>query len=274
MKYALILLSLALAACHSPAPGLSAETLRQRADSLALAGDAGGALRYLEAAADEGDLEAFAQLAAAHDQGYLRIRTEAGSPSGTQLVAIWSFPWQAERWRTAYEQARDEQAREGDHDALLRLADDLAVPSLWLRRPDALPDPDSARAIRQRLIREGNGSAMIAEAFRRLHDGDREAADALLVRAEASGHPQACELRVAFRTVPGLPPQEDISAQATATLIDALEACHSHRSESRGARIIAGLRRGQRAGATQAGAQLDSLRALGVFERHPHLADA
>ena len=52
MKYALILLSLGLAACHSPAPGLSAETLRQQADSLALAGDAGGALRYLEAAAD------------------------------------------------------------------------------------------------------------------------------------------------------------------------------------------------------------------------------
>ena len=46
------------------------------------------------------------------------------------------------------------------------------------------------------------------------------------------------------------------------------------RSESGGTRIVAGLKRGQRSGATQAGAQLDSLRALGVFERHPHLADA
>ena len=57
-------------------------------------------------------------------------------------------------------------------------------------------------------------------------------------------------------------------------LIDALEACPSRRSESGGTRIVAGLKRGQRSGATQAGAQLDSLRALGVFERHPHLADA
>lgn len=274
MKYALILLGLGLAACHSPAPGLSAETLRQRADSLALAGAPGVALRYLEAAADQGDLEAFARLAAAHDRGYLRIPTDPNSPHGTQHVAIWSFPWQAGRWRSAYEQARDEQAREGDHTALLRLADDLAVPSLWLRRPDALPDPDSARAIRQRLIREGSGPAMVHEALRLHSNGDRDGADALLVRAAEAGQPQACELRVAFRTQPGLPSRDDASAQAAATLIDALEACPSRRSESGGTRIVAGLKRGQRSGATQAGAQLDSLRALGVFERHPHLADA
>ncbi len=244
-----------LASCR---PDLPARTAALEADTAAARGETWHALRLYRVAASQGDLDALQTLANAYQQGYVRANT--GSPA--RHFPFLTLPGQGQRWRARYEQARDDRARSGDPAALLRMADDLTH---W--NPDATDaDRDSARAIRQRLVDADYPPALLARALS-IRD-DESSRDQMLRRAEAAGSAQACYLRVLFRH------SRMVTAAETAAYIDDNEACPPIPGEhpTPGEWIVRNLLDGQNRGEAWATAHLDSLRALGVFERHPQLA--
>lgn len=256
----LLLLPLALAACS---PDLSPEAARDLAAEAEASGDARGALRAYKAAAKGGDLEALNIIANAYRDGYVRAQTTSAS-DGATFLPIMTWPGQGDRWQARYSRERDDAARSGDPAAWMRVADDLTV---W-NREETTADRDSAKAIRQRLVDEGYHGALLHTAFQMMRD-DRERAIALLVRAEAAGSPQACHVRQMFERAG----TSIVTASQWSDEIDRLESCPALGTTRPygAAKVIGNLREAEARGESNATAHLDSLRALGVFERHPHL---
>ena len=251
----LLALPLALAACT---PDLPPEAAREAAEAAAARGEAREAIRYYKAAAADGDLYAAADRGQTYEDGYLRVRT-----STHDAPAHPPAPRPGRRWRQKYERERDERARSGDPAAWMLVADDLV---LWNR--DRTPaTADSALAIRQRLAAEGYGPALIV---RRVRPPPRETL------------PRPTRFWPARRPLatPGLSCPSYLLAHRSSQSDSPRRRSRTpstHRSlpaspgglRRAGERTIRGLRA---AGTPEAAANLDSLRTLGVFERHPRLA--
>ncbi|MEL6614730.1 MAG: hypothetical protein AAFQ43_03280 [Bacteroidota bacterium] len=253
----LLALSGLLAACT---PSMAPEAAIEAAEAAEASGDARKALRYYRAAAEAGDLGALRTVATAYDRGYLR--TSGGFPVTNLPVFVW--PGQDGRWRDRYETERDRRALSGDPSAWMQVADDLTV---W-NRDETQADRDSARAIRQRLVDEGEPFALVRAGLETVHN-DRDAGLALLRRADAAGHPQACHLLILFERGDSAL----VTAKQWAEEIDRLAQCPVLDPEkpSRGETVIRNLRDAVDRGDAEAQVHLDSLRTLGVFERHPRL---
>ena len=273
----LLLLPLALAACS---PDLSPEAAREAAYEAEAASDVRAALRYYKAAAEGGDLGAMQTLAEAYERGHHRARgpvTRDGEDA-SRYMAIVALPGQARFWRGRYERERDERAFGGDPGVLLSVAQDLD------RRGSTPAERDSARAIRQRLLDAKHTPAMVGEALRTMKD-DSLRAFALLEEATDLGSAQACLLQrvlvharegyehVMAQQRAGIEPTT-IPAAMEARHIDEIEACPNIPTDrdDMGAQVV--IRQLRERGTPEAGTRLDSLRILGVFERHPHLDPA
>ena len=226
-------------------------------------GDARGALRAYKAAANGGDLEALNIVADAYRDGYVRAQT-ASAEQGVTFLPILTWPGQGDRWQARYKRERDEAAQAGDPVAWMRVAQDLTFGK------ETRANRDSAQAIRQRLVDADYGPALIHAAMSSWGDNPARS-DSLLRRAEGAGNAQACHIRVTWGNIARTPEELDISAEATAAYIDALEACPPLPTDGPqgGAMVVEKIRRST---LPNAAAHLDSLRALGVFDRHPRLA--
>lgn len=238
---------------------LAENVAAEAAEAAASRGEARQALRLYKRAAKQGDLDALNTVADAYERGYVRV----GLGSPTRHLPIVTFLGQDRRWRARYERERDERARAGEPDVLMRVADDLTRGTL---NKSAVAQ-DSARAIRQRLVDADYAPALLREALVSMRE-DSLAADALLRRAETAGSGQACAIRVSFSH------REQVTASQIAAFIDDIEACPPFPGNHPrgGERIVQNLREAERNGDERATAHLDSLRAEGVFERHPRLA--
>ncbi|MEM1055908.1 MAG: hypothetical protein AAGI52_10305 [Bacteroidota bacterium] len=273
-------LALVLAACT---PDLSLDEALDAAAAAEARAEPREAIRYYKLAADQGDLGAIKTVAASYRDGYLRAKgpdrpVHAGEETSS-FMPLLVLPGQASHWQRRYERERDGRALAGDPSAWMRVAEDLTV---W-NRNETPADADSALAIRERLVREGYHPAILQKALSVFRE-DREAGLELFHQAEAAGSPGACQLRATwlhYQVGIESPAKPDPSANATAQFIDALEACPPVETgpdePERGARLVANLAKAAASpsdtfgSADDAVASLDSLRALGVFDRHPRL---
>lgn len=229
-------------------------------------------MSLLKAHADAGDLDALRELAWGYDHGYLRV-SPTPENDGMSYLLIRTWPWDAPVSARRYERALNHAARAGDETALFYVADRLLLPHVrGADDPPSSADKDSADAIYRRLV------AADADPFRLAllaqHRDDDEGYRQHLAVAADAGNPTAC----VFRTYMDRRAQSD--AAGIASQIDAMEACRDRATESPydaslltyADRTIRGLADQVRQGNGAAVALMDSLRAEGVFERHPRLA--
>ena len=269
-------LALAVGACSSPAaPVGSAEDAIDAAHAAAEAGDTGRALDLIDRAAASGDIEALAFRADVYERGYLAVPAGHRSGEPAHHVAFWAWPWEAAGARRDAERALAERVERGVHDALFLLADRLVsgrfVDGRWARPP---AERDSARALYRRLAAEGGDPQRLAWLARSL--GDPDAWLGHLRDGVAAGDDRACVYLAAFEDH-----RDRHSAALTSRAIDALEACRAMAPAADRAdpfhtfadRTLGTLAREARSGNGDASAALDSLRQLGVLDRHPRLAD-
>ncbi|PAP77958.1 hypothetical protein [Rubrivirga marina] len=267
-----ILCLLLLAACRPAPSGLTPhEAALAHLDALR-AGDADRALALLDEAAEAGHLEALHILAHAHGRGYLQTPYDSVQKS-TSHLPIFSTRWEAGRALRRFERALRDSVRAGSVEAQFLVADRL----LGTRRiPGARDevDPDSARALYHTLAARDADPLRLAFLANRL--GDDEAYLAHLDDAAEAGDPNACVFRYWRRR----DRDARFSAAGVAREIDALEACRARALEAHhdaemftsGERVVGDLAAQAREGNAEATATLDSLRATGVFDRHPRLA--
>ena len=262
--FLLAALAVVFAGCSSPVS--DPDAAREAAREAAANGEAREAIRHYKSAAEAGDLYALSTLATIYERGHVR-----GEPG--PYTAIFTLPGQGARWRARYERERDARARSGENEALLVVAQDLCGA---FSRNDCEAQPalaDSARAIRERLADDGYAPALFMLAFHHRQRGEDAAFDSLLARAEAVGEPEVRARACFFRVFMGEGGTDQTSAARTARHIDRTERCHAMHpdGENRNVRLVGNLRDAARRGNANASAHLDSLRTLGVFERHPHL---
>ncbi|OZC02126.1 hypothetical protein [Rubricoccus marinus] len=269
MRFLLLLLPLTLVACADPRPAEPLDAFRASYDDALAAGDVERAIKIVEARAKTGDVGAIGHLASIYDEGQVRAPSKPWKLGEPMRVRTW--PGQARLWRARYERERDRQARAGDPDALFYAAQDLAFDDgpIDSPSPEVQAKRDSAHAIRQRLIAQGHTMALFSEAMNHSR-GDSVRRDSLLAAAEAAGSFEACAWRAHFST------PNAYTAEAIASHVDRAEACRpllgSREGHTFAESTLRSLRQGADNGTPEAITTLDSLRALGVFERHPHLA--
>ena len=275
MRLALFLALLAVG-CGPEPSGLSPDDAFQASLAAVGEGDVPRALRLLDEATDAGHLDALEYRARAYRLGYLRTDYYDGWKPGKieETHPFLVLPGQAEAAQTAYQRRLQTAADAGDSDAMLRLALALGQPRRiggeWVTTPSGL---DSARVLYDRLVAADAPPRSLAALARVLGlDQDRQAH---LTRATEDGDPVAC-LQSAYDQH-----RFPFSAERLAPSIDALEACREmaqgvstpvafdHNDKTLGA-----LAEQVREGNPDARVILDSLRRLGVFERHPRLAAA
>lgn len=261
-------LALTLAACS---PNLTPDEAAEAAAEAVEAGDAGEALRLYRSAAKRGHLRAMETLADAHRRGYF---TRSGSMvTGFNPVRFVGLPWEASHWQRRFEDEMTRQVRAGSTEARYMLAGHLRTRHFdgetWHDPSPA--ERDSSEAIYHALANEGHVNAMLVLSFRANSRGDSLVADRWLARAEEAGSETACWFRVsrAHRHL--------TSMKALADGIDAGTRCEAMEDDPSPIRSMAEMALGNlftqdSLGNEAATAALDSLRALGVFERHPHLA--
>jgi TPR repeat protein len=238
-------------------------------------GEIGTGLRLLKSAGRRGDIHALAYLADAYESGYVRVSTPDRSDirgEGETNVAFWTWPWEAGRWRRAHEAELERGVAAGEPLALLarvRMLEQRRFVDRRWREPSE-EDLVEARSILVGLAEQGSVDAMV-------HLGvstpgmDREEGLRWLSRAEAAGHPQACWFRLWFYE--GDP--RFATAAELVVSIDRAEVCHAMDRDQTydfAAETVSTLgREGARANEA-AVTSLDSLRILGVFDRHPRLS--
>ena len=270
MRFLLLILPLALAACSSPGADLTPEATFALANSAAARGETKEALALYKDAAKRGDLDALSTVSRAMRQGYIRAPEPENTRQGEIMahhLPIFVLPGQAGLWRDRYETEKAGKAAAGDPYARYLVAQDLRI---WKR--DATPaERDSARAIMDGLVAEHFGPAVIPATMRLYREGDVQTADSMLALVKPPYHASACAFGVTWRGMTPAGQTPDISAEATARVIDAYEACPDLPDgyEKRSQTIVQNLMRSER---ERDIAHLDSVRALGVFQRHPHLA--
>lgn len=269
-----ILLLLSLSACRPDPSALSPDdAVRAHIDALRQ-GDAAHALALLTDAADAGHLEALRVLADARQQGYLRVPYDPATKSAT-LLPIRTTRWKTGRALRRYERALEDAARAGRAEALFHVADRLLEPRrIHGAHVTVNTDLDSARAIYRTLADRGADPLRLAFLADRL--GDEAGHLAHLDTAAEEGDPNACVFRYWARRDRG----DRFTAAGVARQIDALETCRDRAIEAdrtvemftSGERVVGDLAEQAGRGNAEAMAVLDSLRADGVFERHPRLA--
>ncbi|MEM1118562.1 MAG: hypothetical protein AAGJ11_18795 [Bacteroidota bacterium] len=260
----LLLLALAttLAACGPSASGLDPQAAVEAADTAIAAHDADRALALLTEAAGAGHLEAMRRVAEAHERGYIRTPYEQGETSANLAVTTW--PGRAAVARYRYASALASRAEAGEPGALLVAALELKG-SLTRRNgtweADMTPvERDSLAALHARLDamdvdRLPLWSIAVALA-------DTAAARRHLDEAVEAAEPRACDIRTWFGSSVG----RDLStARGLASYYDALASCPK---EGLVEDALAPLAENVRAGIPEAVALADSLRDLGVFDRH------
>ena len=239
------------------------------------AGDARAAVIQLRRAAAGGHIWALQDLAQGLQRGYLVSRGPMDQPGMTQShLAIHGWPGEAALRLRQYESALQRGVAAGDADAALTVASRLLYPSSdGSRWQDPTPaDRDSAAALLVTVADGGDERAMIQLASMagiRTPDGR-----AWLDRAVAAGSTQACWWRSLAETKP--------RSHSTASLARRLDRGRDCAGMPDGAlewarvkeQTVGALRRQASAGNADAVAILDSLQTLGVFQRHPDLADA
>ena len=272
-----LLVLLALAAGCGPAPsGLSPDDAFQASLAAVGEGDVPRALALLDEAAEAGHLGALDYRARSYRHGYLRTDWSAATSSRPGKIeethAFLVLPGQARAAQADYRRALDAAADTDDLGAMRQLAFELGQPRWiggeWTTRPSAL---DSARVLYDRMQALGADPLDLANLARVLNLDDAHRAH--LQAAAEAGDPVAC-LQRAYNDH-GYP----FSARGMAPAIDALEACRrlaaggvSPVSFDQNVQRLGDLAAQVRSGNDQARAILDSLRADGVFERHPRLA--
>lgn len=238
------------------------------------AGAGGRALRRLRQAAAAGDLYALRDLSVSLGRGYVSASPAASAPAGALHAAVWAVPGEAWLRRRQLDRALARGVARRDTAALLLVAERLLYPSLARERwaePTAAAR-DSARALLAPLAETGYwpAGAQLAQM-----DGFRTPAGQRWVqRAVEAGDARACWFNV------HVGPDRlalEASAGAVARALDGAVRCRALGAppEATGdpsAGFVDGLRRLARQGDASAAARLDSLDALGVFERHPGLA--
>lgn len=221
--------------------------------------------RTLRALAEQGDFGATQTLAMVYRRGYLQ--TSADGTRRHHPVFVW--PGQADQWQQRYETMRDHLAAEGDPAALFAVAGALERATYrdgeWVQPTEAARD--SALAIRERLSAENNPQAWMALGLRLRHS-DPARSDSLLALAEAADVNGACF----WRTLPE-PGAWYTAAGINAYADEAADCADPTDPESDVlGRIVRDLRAEHERGNPASVVVLDSLRALGLFERHPRLA--
>ena len=269
-----VLLPLAIAALAlGCTPDMTPEAAREAATQAAASGDGFRAVRFLKAAGASGDLDALRSVAEAYEFGYLPSHAIRGDEDYTNLPIL-ALPGQAGRWRARYARERDALALSGDPDGWARVADDLAP----FTRDATAAERDSAAAIRQRLAAERHGPTLVYLAVNTREGWDNPVRqDSLLRLAEEAGYSNACHLRATFATRVSEGAEPDTTVAGLAAHIGRVEACGRPTGlepgdEWGGERIVRSIKTGAARGDSAAVAHLDSLRLLGVFERHPRLA--
>lgn len=259
----------AIAACRPAPTDLSPDALRTSYRSALLNGDRDRALDLLDAGAEAGHLFALAKLADAHAKGYLSVPWDA-ERKAPGVLPIRSLPGQAALAQRRYERALERGARNGEPQALLAIALDLVGP-LYVTDGEmssriAPADRDSAEALYRRLVETDVLRMPLAHVAQAL--GDERGHVRLLAEAAEAGEPNACFSLIWF----GGDRPDLSSMRGRAEYIDRMIACapegEGFEEAATSVRTLASeLDRGNEA----AGAALDSLRQLGVFERHPRL---
>lgn len=264
MPRALVLAAALLAACGPSASGLDPAAAVEAADEALLDRDADRALALLTEAADAGDLGARRRVVEAYERGYMRTPYERGRTSTNLAVTTW--PGRAAFARRAYERALADHAEAGDPDALLAVAFALTGPLIqrdgtWESEMDAA-DRDSVVALHARLDASDVPRLALSSLARAL--GDEDAALRHLDEAVAAGEPNACYYRFWF----GGDRPAIHNAEGTAAYYDAMAACSDPGFLTE---AVGPLFDNAAAGMPEAVVFVDSLRAEGVFERHPRL---
>ncbi len=275
-RFLLAALAALVAGCGAAPSGLSPDDAFQSAMTAADSGDVRRALALLDEAAEAGHVEALAVRARAYGRGYLRTDYGRGHQRGVipSNLSLLVLPGQARAAEDDYQQALAEGARAGDEDVLFRLADKLLdrqfAEGVWREG-----DQDSARAVYRRLSAQGAAPLRLAFLAKRLDDDP--AYDAHLDAAAAAGDPHAC----LFQMYRSHGQAEMFSARRVAASIDHVESCRAASPAARDSKRLAyadstlsSLANQARRGNAEAHVVLDSLRTLGVFERHPRLAAA
>ena len=273
MRLALLVLLVA-AGCGPGPSGLAPDDAFQASLAAVDQGDVPRALVLLDEAAAAGHLGALEYRARSYRLGYLRTDRYNGWQRGKIEDAhpFLVLPGQAEAAEAEYQSALRSAADAGDPDAMFRLALELGqrrwLGGEWVRTASGL---DSARVLYDRLVAADAPPRDLAALARVLDLGPDRWSH--LARAAQAGDPVACLHRAYDEH--GVP----FSARYLAAAIDALEACREmaagtptpvafdHNDQTLGA-----LAEQVRAGNRAARVILDSLRADGVFERHPRLA--
>ncbi len=268
------LLLLLLAGCGPAPSGLSPSDAFQASLDAVGQGDVPQALVLLDEAADAGHLGALEYRARSYKMGSLRADYHDGWQPG-QISGAHPFlvlPGQAEAAEAEYQSALRSAADDGDPDAMLSLALELGqrrwIAGEWVTLPSGI---DSARVLYDRLVSADAPPRDLA-ALAHVLDRDRDR-QSHLARAAQAGDPVACLHRAYDEH--GFP----FSARGLAPAIDALEACRDL-AEGKPTPVafdhndkrLGELAEQVRGGNPDARVILDSLRQLGVFERHPRLA--
>ena len=271
MRLLLASLVLGLAACSQPS-GLAPDAAYDLATELARAGDTDRALALVEEAAAGGHLVALRRLAHGYRHGIVFL----GPDDAPGRIEVGRTPRAERRVQRAYERALADSLRAGSDQARLFVASGLMGGWMILTDTTGLPDGaraswripqsevDSARAL-YRQIADGDLPPLELAPLARAV-GDEPAYRRHLAQAIARGERDGCVLDVLAEHG-----QPDVrSAGGLSLFIDRLTACDPR--EPWGDEMLANIRQSAEDGSARAAGTLDSLRALGLAERYPHLA--
>ncbi|MEM0964210.1 MAG: hypothetical protein AAGK21_16910 [Bacteroidota bacterium] len=264
----LLFAALTLAACSSPFEGDWEAAL----DRELTAGEPYRAVAALNAGADAGDIRAMSMLVQAHERGYLRGPNDGTQPYQGKLY-FRSLPGQLALAERRLNRALEAGRTSDDPEVLLDVARELGTPGVFVYTHDGsdgltLEEVETARDIYQRIRHADLPQMGLAGLAREI--GDSTAWAGHVQAAAAAGEPHACVMTVYL-----LGDRPDQSTPAGyARFIDEMESC----AASPGGQDWVGdglqtLASHAEEGNDAARELLDGLRAEGVFERHPRLAD-
>ena len=273
-RLVLAALAVFVAGCGPAPSGLSPADTSEAVDHAVRRGDTDRAVALLRASADAGDYHAYGRLADAYGRGYFTARDAVGAPE--RNVAFRTWPWQAALARRAYVRGRDRAARAGDPVALLDVAtsygDARQIVGGQLVASDLTPaQRDSAEAIYALLVDTDVPRLRLALLAKDL--GRDDAYRQHVGEAVAAREPNACAFQIWFSDA-----APRVSLRHTAGLaayLDRVRACAPEAPPpAEAVQQMEALREQVVLGNPAAAVALDSLRQLGVFERHPRLAAA
>ena len=254
-------------------PELSADHAWAEYRAAVTAGDGDRAVAMLEAAADAGDWGALGELVQTYERGYLRTSTDSAG-TDYRTLPVSASPLRARHARARYADALDRARADGDPHALYRIAGQLLQPH---GPPTVVPGEmptqvdsaarDSADALYRQIVDADlprMSLAMLALAL-----GDSAAYVRHIDEAVAAGESNACTFKLWFThgqpdlaTLRGRVAHYDRvlacdpGGEASDYVADDVRALHEQIALGNAGAVVA----------------LDSLRALGLFERHPRLA--